>query len=67
MAPLYPDCHDFVMTQRSEVYEDLLRALHVMNIVNDQTPISNTFYAMWLLENRQLSLSVNIKVKKCSH
>lgn len=50
------------MTQRSEVYEDLLRALQVINIINEQTPIPNIFYAMWLLENRQLGLSVNIKV-----
>lgn len=62
VAPVYPDCHDFVMAQRSEVYEDLLRALQVMNIISDQTPVPNAFFAMWLLENRQLSLSANIKV-----
>lgn len=50
------------MTQRREVYEDLYNALRVMNIINDQTPIPNVFYAMWLLENKQLRLALNINV-----
>lgn len=62
MAPVYTDCHSFVMAQRLEVYEDLHQALRVMNIINDQTPIPNVFYAMWLLENKQLRLGLNINV-----
>lgn len=50
------------MTQRLHVYEDLHQALRVMNIINDQTPIPNIFYAMWLLENKQLRLGLNINV-----
>lgn len=62
VTPVYPDCTSFVLAQRTEVYEDLLRALKVMNVVNERTPVPNIFYAMWLLENRQLSLSANINV-----
>lgn len=50
------------MIQRQEVYDDLNNALRVMNIINDQTPTSNAFYAMWLLENKQLRLGLNINV-----
>lgn len=51
------------MAQRTAVYEDLLKALQVLQIVNDRTPTANTFYAMWLLENKQLSLGLNINVR----
>lgn len=51
------------MAQRREVFEDLQNALKVMNIINDQTPIPNALYAMWLLENKQLRLGVNINVR----
>lgn len=64
VAPVYPDCTSFVLAQRTEVYDDLLRALQVMKVVNESTPVSNVFYAMWLLENRQLSLSPNINVRE---
>lgn len=62
VAPVYTDCHAFVMTQRREVYEDLYSALSVMTIINDRTPLPNVFYAMWLLENKQLPLGFNINV-----
>lgn len=64
VAPVYSDCTSFVLAQRTEVYDDLLRALQVMSIVNERTPVPNVFYAMWLLENRQLSLSANINVSE---
>lgn len=50
------------MTQRREVFEDLHNALRVMNIISEQTPLPNILYAMWLLENKQLRLGVNIQV-----
>lgn len=62
VTPVHPDCHPFVMTQRHDVFEDLRQALRIMNIVNDQTPIPNMLYAMWLLENKQLRQGTNINV-----
>lgn len=59
---MFSDSHAYVMTQRKAVYEDLLAALHTMHIVNEKTPTANVFYAMWLLENKQLTLSFNINV-----
>lgn len=50
------------MSQRREVFEDLHNALRVMNLISDQTPIPNILYAMWLLENKQLRLGININV-----
>lgn len=50
------------MTQRHDVFEDLRQALRIMNIINDQTPIPNMLYAMWLLENKQLRQGTNINV-----
>lgn len=62
VAPVHTDCNLFVQTQRREVFEDLQNALKVMNIINDQTSIPNALYAMWLLENKQLRLGININV-----
>lgn len=62
VTPVHPDCNSFVMTQRQDVFEDLRQALRIMNIINDQTPIPNMLYAMWLLENKQLRQGTNINV-----
>lgn len=54
----FPDFHTnflSVMEQKKETYDDLLRALEVMRYVDDKTPKSKIFYAMYLLEVRQLS------------
>lgn len=45
------------------VYEDLLRALKVLRLIDDKTSKSRIFYAMWLLENRKLKAGVNINVR----
>ena len=37
-----------------------MRALKIMRLVEDRTPKATVLYAMWLLENRQLSLEFNI-------
>lgn len=43
------------MEQKKETYNDLIRALTVMRFIDDRTPRSKVFYAMWLLENRALA------------
>lgn len=55
------------MLQRREVFDDLHNALRVMNIIGEQTPIPNVLYAMWLLENKQLRVGVNINVSIGKH
>ena len=62
MFPVYTDSHEYVMEQRKAVYEDLLHALRKMRIVDEKTPKSRVFYAMWLLENKQLYLGINLSV-----
>lgn len=55
---------EFVMQQKKETYEDLTRALEVMRYVDDRTPKSKVFYAMFLLETKKLSTSVNLYVSQ---
>lgn len=62
LAPVFCDSHDYVMAQWSMVYDDLLRALKVLRLIDDKTSKSRIFYAMWLLENRKLKAGVNINV-----
>lgn len=62
LAPVFCDSHDYVMAQWSMVYEDLLRALKVIRLIDDKTAKSRVFYAMWLLENRKLKAGININV-----
>uniref|UniRef100_A0A336N1M4 TBC1 domain family member 7 n=1 Tax=Culicoides sonorensis TaxID=179676 RepID=A0A336N1M4_CULSO len=66
VAPLYADNREFVSEQRTAVYQDLLRALQIMRITSDSKDgtvtmsKSKIFYAMFLLENKQLHLGFNI-------
>ncbi|XP_019528560.2 TBC1 domain family member 7 [Aedes albopictus] len=60
VTPAYTDSCKYVMTQREAVYEDLLRALQVMRIVDDKTPKPKVLYAMWLLETKQLCLGYDL-------
>lgn len=63
VTPAYTDSCKYVMTQREAVYEDLLRALQVMRIVDDKTPKPKVLYAMWLLETKQLCLGYDLNVR----
>lgn len=62
--PIYHESnHVYVLKQRSEVFHDLFHALKIMKIIDEQkTPKSRIFYAMWLLETKQLSIGFNIYV-----
>lgn len=50
------------MNQKRDIYNDLLHALEVMRYVDDKTPQSTVYYAMWLLEKRSLGSGTNIHV-----
>lgn len=60
--PTFTESHDYVMTQRIAVYDDLLHALKIMRIVDEKTQKSRIFHAMWLLETKRLYLGYNINV-----
>lgn len=51
-----------VMNQKRDIYNDLQRALTVMKYIDEKTPRNRVFYAMWLLETRQLAKGTNIYV-----
>lgn len=51
-----------VMQQKKESYADLTKALEVMRYIDDKTPKSKIFYAMYLLETRQLTNVASIHV-----
>lgn len=50
------------MCQRDAVYTDLMKALTILRIVDDKTPKTKVFHAMWLLETKQLKVGFNINV-----
>lgn len=50
------------MNQKKEMFTDLTRALEVMRMVDEKTPKNIIFYAMWLLENKQLRNTQSINV-----
>lgn len=54
VLPVYPDSGEYVMAQRTQVYEDTIRAVRIMRYVDENTPKSKIFYTMWLLENKKL-------------
>lgn len=53
-----------VWCQRVAVYTDLLRALHILRIIDEKTQKPKIFYAMWLLETKQLKVGYNINVSR---
>ncbi|XP_052865648.1 TBC1 domain family member 7 [Anopheles cruzii] len=60
VTPVYDKSREYVMEQRNAVYNDLLKALTTMRIVDENTPTARVFYAMWLMEKRQLTLGRDI-------
>lgn len=60
--PIYMESKEFVMQQKKETYDDLIRALEVMRYIDDRTPKSKVFYAMFLLETKKLNNYVNVNV-----
>lgn len=70
MTPLYAENLEFVLEQLSAIYQDLIKALQIMRITTDNKDGATTlamskskiFYAMFLLENKQLHLGFNINV-----
>lgn len=56
---------DSVMDHKKEMYNDLKRALESMKYIDEsKTPKNRIFYAMYLLETRQLSNPSVIQVRK---
>lgn len=49
VIPVHVECHDFVMEQRKQEYNDLYRALIVMKMVDHNTPKPQVFLTMWVL------------------
>ena len=62
--PIYMESKEFVMQQKKETFEDLTKALEVMKYIDDRTPKSRVFYAMYLLETKKLNSSVNLYVSQ---
>lgn len=50
------------MIQKQETFCDLKKALEVMRYIDEKTPKSKVFYAMWLMETRALANGTNIYV-----
>ncbi|CAH1973882.1 unnamed protein product [Acanthoscelides obtectus] len=63
VIPVHVDCHEFIMDQREQEYNDLLRALNVMRIIDQNTPKTQVFLAMWLLQTDNLTYDLNLSAE----
>ncbi|CAD6992631.1 unnamed protein product [Ceratitis capitata] len=54
VLPLHKNSMDYILEQRTAVYEDLLRAVTMMQYIDQTTPKSRVLQTMWLLENGRL-------------
>ncbi|XP_053946428.1 TBC1 domain family member 7 [Anastrepha ludens] len=54
VLPLHKNSMDYILEQRTAVYEDLLRAVTMMQYIEKTTPKSKVLQTMWLLENGRL-------------
>lgn len=52
------------MDQRKQEYNDLLRALNVMRIIDSYTPKPQVFLAMWLLQTGNFTYDINLVDEK---
>nr|CAI5828651.1 unnamed protein product [Callosobruchus analis] len=60
VIPVHVECHAFIMEQREQEYNDLLRALNVMRIVDQNTSKAHVFLAMWLLHTGNFTYDYNM-------
>lgn len=54
VMPLHKNSTEFIMNQRKAVYDDLLRAVTIMEYVNASTPKCKVFLCMWQMEHNSL-------------
>lgn len=54
VLPLHKNSMDFILLQRTAVYEDLHRAVSKMQYIDHTSPKSKVLQTMWLLENGRL-------------
>ncbi|XP_046406044.1 TBC1 domain family member 7 isoform X2 [Ischnura elegans] len=64
VLPVHVESHEFVMLQRKEQYQDLYQSLNVMGIATKNTPNSQLFILMWLLEIGQLKLDYASQIEE---
>ncbi|XP_071438746.1 TBC1 domain family member 7 [Hetaerina americana] len=64
VLPVHVQSHKFVMLQRKEQYRDLYQSLNVMRITSKNTPNSQLFLLMWLLEIGQLKIDWQSQVEE---
>lgn len=60
VMPVYADSTGFVTQQRQYIYDDLLKAVQVLRIVDEQTPTARLFNAMHKLESKKLASTFNV-------
>ncbi|KAL1491548.1 hypothetical protein ABEB36_012128 [Hypothenemus hampei] len=58
------DCHQFVMNQRKQEFNDLQHTLQVLKIVDGKTSKSQAFLAMWLIQTSNLTFDLNLNQEK---
>ncbi|KAJ8936963.1 hypothetical protein NQ318_015626 [Aromia moschata] len=63
VVPAHMECHSFVMDQRRQEYNDLLHALHILRVLDANTPKPQMFFWMWLLQTSDFTYDTMIEEK----
>ncbi|KAJ8946916.1 hypothetical protein NQ314_008715 [Rhamnusium bicolor] len=64
VVPVHVECHSFIMDQRKQEYNDLLRALNIMRVIDINTSKPQVFLAMWLLQTGNFTYDINLGNEK---
>ncbi|KAL3268741.1 hypothetical protein HHI36_007843 [Cryptolaemus montrouzieri] len=64
VLPVHTECHAFIVDQRKQEYNDLVRALNVMKIVDNNTPKPKVLYAAFLLQSNALKFETSFQTSR---
>lgn len=63
---MHVSCHNYVITQRKQEYNDLLHTLQVTRMIDEKSPKFQVFLEMWKIVNNELTFDASIKNNSAS-
>lgn len=63
VIPIYEECHEFIMAQRTAEFKDLKKALKNAKIADDSTMPHQMFLMMWLLRTRRAKIDIHSQLE----
>lgn len=61
VIPKHVHCHDFIMKQRKQEYDDLYQTLLVTDTVDEKTPQDEILLYMWLIKTDNFTFNSSIR------